>query len=286
MNIIVLDNDECLGYFGLINTAYHTMTHYFKKNDIKLNSKLGDKFKDLFTEMSVELLELGYARPNLEELFSSIREFKEEGLIKYLVMMTSADRYYDKSHKEYSDWLVILRNIFEKYSNKKNPELAHIPLYDYDHSCRSDEANPVEMNGRTQKRIETILDKIKITGDHIKSIFFFDDAIQNIRWDSPKDIKKLIKVGVDCFYGMPNFVVFKQTIDKYAPKFVELGYTRFMNDILDNYKDESKELKEYGFEFDKNPASTIPFIHEVQDEGYPKNEPALIKRIEESIEKL
>jgi len=93
-------------------------------------------------------------------------------------------------------------------------------------------------------------------------------------------------VGVDCFYGMPNFVIFKQTVDKYAPKFVELGYTRFMNDILDNYKEESKELKEYGFEFDKNPMNPEPFRHEVQDGGYPKDEPALIHRIQESIQNL
>ena len=30
----------------------------------------------------------------------------------------------------------------------------------------------------------------------------------------------------------------------------------------------------------------IPFIHEVQDEGYPKDEPALIHRIQESIKNL
>ena len=245
-NILILDNDECLGYFGLLNGIYNGCIRYLSKTQLH-NIEIIDKFDKIFTDFSIELLVAGYARKGLDIFFEKIKLLKSKGVIQKVVMMTSNYRYIKKKYKGHFDWVNMMRNIFEKYANITTA-YPLISIYDLDYSCRSDEVSCfITIDKATRKTISKIIDKLQITDYYtVNAIACIDDRIKNIYFDDIFDIIRIKTFPVRSYYSIIPKTEFFSIISKYEPIFQELEITNFNEICIINFNHDVKEMGMHG----------------------------------------
>lgn len=219
MKLLILDNDECLGYFGFISNMYgNILGNHFLSNKIESNHYNRILAEKLFIKFAVDLLNLGFARPALKDLFKMIKNLKQKNIINYLVMYTSASRNSNSRENPYINWVGMLRNIFEEYASEYK---SHIQLYDLDHSGRSDE-NPPRMSkdGATQKSVDVVLKRLGLNPALVSNVIFMDDRPENIyKWNE----SKLVRLGVRQYFYLPKFDLVEKLCKKYDSSFSKLG---------------------------------------------------------------
>jgi hypothetical protein len=248
MNILYLDNDECLGYFSLISGLYsETVCDYCLK--LKLEEKNLDRInvEALFILFAADLLDMGFARPGLKDFFAELKRFKNKGYLDKIIMYTSAERY-SKTEKNYVNWVGFMKNLFEFYSSNQNDNNDELFLiYDLDHSGRSDEIPRESPDGATLKSVEVPLKRLGITMENVKKIAFLDDRPQNIYIDGDSQQSKLKRVGVLPYYFLPSRDILKETCAKYDTDFMKLGM-KSLSSIMDRqYDTELEEFKDNGY---------------------------------------
>lgn len=253
MNILYLDNDECLGYFGLINGIYmSTVGTYFLNNRLVEDDPKRLEIEALFMVFACELLDLGFARPGLKDFFHNIKNLKRDGKLDRVIMYTSASRASD-SHVKYINWVSFLRNLFELYScldyksgNHSNcSDIAQV--YDLDHSGRSDEIPKISADGATMKSVGVPLLRLGINITNVAKIAFIDDKPENIYCDDNCDEHKLKRVGVFPYYYLPELEDIRAVCDKYDSDFEEAG-VKTPGSVLDKeYDVDLKEFKLNGY---------------------------------------
>lgn len=243
MNILYLDNDECLGYFSFISGLYtETVCDYCLK--LKLEEKNLDRInaEAIFILFASELLDMGFARPGLKEFFYKLKKLKNRKLLDKIIMYTSAERY-SQTEKNYVNWVAFMKNLFEFYSTKKHDNSKDMFLiYDLDHSGRSDEIPRESPDGATLKSVEVPLKRLGISMDDVSKIVFLDDRPQNIYIDGDENQKKLKRIGVLPYYYLPQRENLKEICAKYDDDFIKLGM-KSLSSIVDSQYD--NELQEF-----------------------------------------
>jgi hypothetical protein len=239
MNLLILDNDECLGYFGLLSNMYCTLLgeHFLSEKLLASDKKRADAEK-LFINFGVDLLNLGFGRPGLKELFKMIKDLKHNKIINYVIMYTSASRNDGSDEDPYINWVNMLRNIFEKYISDYRP---YIKLYDLDHSGRSDE-NPPRMSkdGATQKSVDVVINRLSLDPKYVDSVIFMDDRPENIyKWDE----EKLIRLCVKQYFHLPSYNLIKELCKKYDSKFIRLGLKAPSSIVKKCYDEEVEDME-------------------------------------------
>ena len=107
--IIVLDNDECLGQFGLFSCLYVYARMTRDPYKIDLNELKKSCVRYLFPN--------GVARPYLRELFNILKYLKENNKIDGVVMYTSAPNNLSDGK---SGYVYFLKECIELYCNSPN----------------------------------------------------------------------------------------------------------------------------------------------------------------------
>ncbi len=238
MNLLILDNDECLGYFGFISNMYSTILgDHFLSNKIESSQKNRISAENLFIKFAVDLLNLGFARPALKDLFKMIKNLKQKNIINYLVMYTSASRNSNSRENPYVNWVGMLRNIFEEYAKEYKPDIV---LYDLDHSGRSDE-NPQRMSkdGATQKSVDVVLKRLGLNPALVNNVIFMDDRPENIyKWNE----SKLVRLGVRQYFYLPKFDLVEKLCRKYDSSFTKLGLMTPSSIVRQCYNEEVEDM--------------------------------------------
>ena len=245
-NILILDNDECLGYFGLLNGIYNGCISTLFKHDSDITNILNE-FNTVFADFSIELLDAGYARKGLKPLFENIKKLKSEGHIHKVAMMTSNYRYIKNKYNGYFDWVKTMRNIFEKYANIDS-QFPTIPIYDLDYSCRNDDNTAIiTKDGATKKTISKIIDKLQITDNtKINKIVCIDDRIKNIDFEDIFDTVRVILQSVRSYYSLISKTLFYTIISKCEPLFNSLNIIKFKDICIINFNHDVKEMGMHG----------------------------------------
>lgn len=184
--IIVLDNDECLGQFGLFSSLY--VYSRFSKDPYKIN------IQELKEACIKYLFPYGVARPYLVELFNLIKKLKHEKKLDGLVMYTSAPNNLSDGKSGYVHFLkdcietyCDCKNIYDKVLHRNNV-IAKVS------SCGATikDLGNVLLTGNQRKVINTnqsTLEKRKLTNyvnTNTKNILMIDDKPDNIKTRSGK----------------------------------------------------------------------------------------------------
>jgi len=252
INILILDNDECLGYFGLLNGIYNGCISTLCKHHSD-NTDILNEFNTVFTDFSIELLDAGYARTGLKPLFENIKKLKSDGHIHKVAMMTSNYRYIKKKYNGYFDWVKTMRNIFEKYANI-DTQFPTIPIYDLDYSCRNDDNTVmITKDGATKKTISKVIDKLQITDyTTINKIVCIDDRIKNIDFDDIFDTVRVILQPVRSYYSLISKTLFYTIISRYEERLLSLHINGFKDSCILNYNHDVIEMGIHGKELFTN----------------------------------
>jgi hypothetical protein len=245
-NILILDNDECLGYFSLLNGVYNGCIRYLSKLHLCNNENI-KLFDEYFSNFAVELLLAGYARNNLANFFEKVKKLKTQGVIHKVVMMTSNYRYIRKRYKGQFDWVNTMRNILEKYANV-NTLYPSISIYDFDYSCRNDEENSIiAKDNATVKKISNIIQKLQITNYYsIHKIICIDDRIKNIDFEDIFDAIRVITIPVRPYHSLLSKTVFYAITSKYELLFEKLQINNFKQICIINFNHDVKQMGMHG----------------------------------------
>jgi NLI interacting factor-like phosphatase len=119
--ILVLDNDECLGNFATASLMMTMFIHYVihEFSPPRGNLPLDEYYSNMvspYMDTFVRYLEKGIARPYLKEFIQHIYQLKLQGKIKKVVMYTAATNRYG--------WVTFLSKLIPTY--------AGVPLDFYD----------------------------------------------------------------------------------------------------------------------------------------------------------
>ncbi len=119
--ILVLDNDECLGNFATASLMMTIFIHYISSefNPPRGDGPLHEYYANMvypYMDKFVTYLEKGIARPYLKELIQHVYQLKLQGKIKKVVMYTAAPNTYG--------WVTFLSKLIPTY--------AGVPLDLYD----------------------------------------------------------------------------------------------------------------------------------------------------------
>jgi len=202
---------------------------------LKLSDPRRKEVDDLFTQFGARMLGLGFARPSLKEFFKTLHALKRKDAGVNVVMYTSAPRYGDVSEKEYTDWLLTLKNILEHYTG--------YAVYDFTHSGRTDEEHRREAaDGATLKDVRVILKKLGITQDAVQSVVFLDDRPHNIAsWEE----HKFVRLGMKAYHCMPLRASLAKVCAEYDARFSALGCEVVPSQVLaSEYAESRMEIRE------------------------------------------
>ena len=205
-NIVILDNDECLGQFGIFSIFFNVCN---MSNSLPVDMELLKK------SLIKYLLSKGAARPYLKYLFKLLQKLKQLKKIDKIVMHTSAP---NKLHNHKSGYIYFLKDCLEQYCN--TPKLYDIVFH------RNNIKAKISSCGATIKDIGNVLLKNnqlrnklynndrnlnKFVNKMSKNIIMVDDKPQNINKRSGKVIGvkpyhypfKIINI-YKCIKSVPN----------------------------------------------------------------------------------
>jgi hypothetical protein len=120
-DILVLDNDECLGNFATSSLMMTIYIHYLSNefNPPRGDGPLDEYYANMvypYMDKFVSYLEKGIARPYLKEFIQHVYQLKLQGKIKKVVMYTAASNNYG--------WVTFISKLIPTY--------AGVPLDLYD----------------------------------------------------------------------------------------------------------------------------------------------------------
>lgn len=260
--IVFLDNDECLGYFDLLNGVYVNFIVDIVKSEIEYEKMI--QMKELMIECFVELLKIGYARPYLDTFFVKLHELKQNQKIDKIVMFTSAKRVsadselfkcfqYDPmniknlvgTYKKLCNWVTDIRRIFSLFSG--------VDVYDHDISGVDDLGEKSVIYGATTKTLTKALKHIGVPESEFKNIkiIFIDDRIENVKIDGNLVQENVLLIKIPQYNILIDNEKIKQIIDLCNEKL-----NSFVGDSLYVY-DSFKNLCDRELKFDKIRLSNV-----------------------------
>lgn len=157
---LVLDNDECLGYFPKASLMFTIFVNYIRneynppKGDLT-ESEYCASIVQPYMHLFVSYLEKGAARPYLKEFIQKIYQLKVEGKIKKIVMYTAASNILG--------WVTFLSKLIPAY--------AGVPFDFYD---------VVLHRSSTVYSRRTYLKSLRIVDTETSKIVMIDDSVENI----------------------------------------------------------------------------------------------------------
>lgn len=166
-DIIVIDNDECIGNFATASLMYTIFINsIFINNKKPIRSKTHQEyFCDLvlpYIDVYVSYLEKGAARPYLKEMIQKIYQLKLEGKIKKVIMYTAASDQYG--------WVTFLSKLIPTY--------AGVPLDLYDIILtQKDTTNTYGNYIKSLLKVSLDTSKIIMIDDTPENILKFDGQI-------------------------------------------------------------------------------------------------------------
>jgi hypothetical protein len=219
-NILFLDNDECLGYFGLLSALYNLMiTRYLVSKNIKLVSAIARQFNNIFIDVVTKkggALDIGFARPDLKAFFMEVYKLKSAGLIDHIVMFTSAPRYVTDIEKDYCDWVKLMREMLNKYVN--------LEIYTDDYSGTTDGKETSSIIGGTVKDVGVYL---KMRGiKKVDRVMFLDDRPENILCSDCKVI------GIKKYYYFTKLEILKSIAKELETRLKKLDSSYFYSEKM------------------------------------------------------
>lgn len=161
--IFVLDNDECLGSWGLASALHHMFSLYIPTNTGIPVEKCIEVVK---SSLIKHYFNNGGARPGTKDILKLIKYYKDAGMIDAVSMFTSATND--------NDWVNFLKDCLEEYSDVKG-------LYDL--VLHKDNTNPeISIDGATLKCLDLVISNLGFE-DEKTSIIVIDDKPKNIVGD-------------------------------------------------------------------------------------------------------
>ena len=239
-NILILDNDECLGFFGVMSGFYNYLIGEPNLRErLEPNNMKRLKREALYLEFSKDLLDSGFARPGLKTLFKEISQLKGGGKLDYVVMYTSAQRNDGSHQNRYNDWVATLRNILENYTGYN--------VYDMDHSGRSDEHPMMETpDGATLKSVGRIIRKLGLSKEQVGRVVFFDDRPQNIECKHDCIPSTVTKTGLKPYMYLPKYDRILNVCLRWDRQFIDNGLPQPSKLLPGLYKEEVSYMAEDG----------------------------------------
>jgi len=163
--VFVLDNDECLGAWGIASALHSLYNTYIPQNT---GIPLEDCMRVFRDVMVKHYLPNGGARPGMKDTLNLLKFYKDAGLVDRVVMFTSAGNR--------GDWVNVLKDCFEEYADVKG-------LYDLVLHRDNTDAK-IAPDGSTLKSMLTAKQRLGFyPTDRVKFVVI-DDKPQNIYGDS------------------------------------------------------------------------------------------------------
>ena len=159
--VIVLDNDECLGFWGIASAIYEIYASYVPVNT---NIPTNECLKVIKNLLVKHYLENGGARPGTKKLLKILKTYKDIGIVDKVVMFTSS--------RNNNNWVDSLKDMLEEYSKTKD-------LYDLVIN-RDNTYLESAPDGSTLKNVDIVLTKLNLNKENTK-IIILDDKPQNIK---------------------------------------------------------------------------------------------------------
>ena len=160
--ILVMDNDECLGSWGIASAIHGLFRGYIPHNTGISVSECISVFKDCLVKY---YLPNGGARPGTKETLKLAKFYKDIGSIDSVIMFTSASNM--------NEWVNCLKNCLEQYANVKG-------LYDMVLHKNNTESQ-TSPDGATLKCMNMVREKLKYNKK--SKIIMVDDKPHNIVGD-------------------------------------------------------------------------------------------------------
>ena len=205
--IFVLDNDECIGSWGIASAFHHMFSSYIQ---INTGIPLSDCLNVLKQSLINHYFSNGGARPGTKDILKLIKFYKDSGMIDGVAMFTSATNKYG--------WVNFLKDCLEQYADV-------VGIYDivlHNDNTKSDRAS----DGSILKCMDLVINNFELQ-DEKTSIIVIDDKPHNIVGDSYRigvspyrhiveenHISEMIDEILDVLQGMYIPVVGKKT---YSP---------------------------------------------------------------------
>jgi hypothetical protein len=224
--IIVLDNDECLGQFGMFSSLYI----YARM----LNDPYTVNIEELRNACVKYLFPRGVARPYLIHLFRLLKKMKKNGWIDSVIMYTSAPNNLSDGK---SGYVYFLKDCIEQYCNAENiydKVLHRNNVKAKTSSCGAtikDLANTLlnhcqrKMYASSQNSRKKIKIKKYVTV-FSKNIIMIDDKPTNIKCQSGKVI------GISPYEYECNKQTFEQCINSVKNLKKKLRHYKIYNSLL------------------------------------------------------
>ena len=168
-NVVVLDNDECIGAWSLASAIHGIFADYLPKHTgIPIQECLR-----VFKDCTVKYYLLnGGARPGTKETFKLLKHYKDTGVIDKVVMFTSCGNE--------KNWVICLKECLEQYTGVNG-------LYDLVLHRDNTEAKK-SADGATIKNLDTVLVRLGFERGNT-NIIMVDDRPHNIQGDCVKCVK-------------------------------------------------------------------------------------------------
>lgn len=238
--IVILDNDECIGQFGLFSVLYLFSRYREKEYPINLNLLMKSCVKYLFFN--------GLIRKDLHKLYKYLYMLKKKGKIDKVVMYTSASNNIGEGK---SGYIYFLKKCLEMYGNC--PKLYDIVLH------RNNVKGRVAKDGSTIKDFANVLlNKKQMNIMYKNSVFeqYVNNQSTNIIMidDKPENIKNRngIKIKVKSYTNIPsptNFIKCIESVPNLKSKFIRFkNYKKYINDITKKYNNNKQMTEDLSIE--------------------------------------
>ena len=159
--VVVIDNDECIGSWGLASAIYDLAISYISKCT---GISVSDCTKALKSSLIKYYFNNGGARPGTKNMLNLLKLYKDIGVVDKVSMFTSAGNN--------GDWVNFLKDCLEEYAGVYG--LYDIVLHKYNTTSKE------SIDGATVKCMDLVLTKLGYQEEKT-SIIVFDDKPQNIR---------------------------------------------------------------------------------------------------------
>lgn len=247
MNILILDNDECLGYFANMSGIYNLFGVHYKNKGMEFKDPYRKKLDEIFIDFACDLLDAGFARPYLGKFFAELKQMKKDKMLDKVIMYTSAPRS-PPGYQRYIDWPYFLRRIFEKYGERHcdNDEIKNVEIYDVDISGPADEKAKTTPHGATYKNVGYALNRVGVKMEDVANIAFLDDKTENIQCLLNCEAVRLEMVSVKPYFYLPKFKDILNPFRSYEIAINTLGMKLDKLDLINEYRVDSEDFRKAG----------------------------------------
>ena len=159
--VLVLDNDECLGSWGLASGIHSFFVYYIP---VHTGIPVSECLKALKTSLVKHYFRNGGARPGTKNLLKLIQMYKYLGMVNNVSMFTSSSNKYD--------WVVFLKECLEEYAGTSG---VYDSVFHNDNTLSS-----ISSDGATLKSMSLLCTRLSLEENKTR-IIIIDDKPHNIR---------------------------------------------------------------------------------------------------------